>query len=217
MSDEDYDMIVKIVLIGDSGVGKTNISSRFLKGEFNMDTKATVGVEFGSKKFEIEGYNIKAQIWDTAGQERYKSITNAYYKGAKGALLVYDVSRRSTFDSIDRWITDLRQNSDPNVNIILVGNKCDIPDDEREVLTSDGQKKAELYRIAFFETSALRDINIVEAFRIMIQGKFKRLHIELFTKFNKFVDDSEYDSERLESNVVNLTPNKDVKKKKKCC
>jgi Ras-related protein Rab-11A len=145
MSEEDYDMIVKIVLLGDSGVGKTNISSRFLKGEFNLDTKATIGVEFGSKKFEINGRNIKAQIWDTAGQERYKSITNAYYKGAKGALLIYDVSRRSTFENIDKWIVDLKQNSDPNVNIILMGNKCDIPVEQREVSLYDGQKKAELY------------------------------------------------------------------------
>jgi Ras-related protein Rab-11A len=145
MSEEDYDMIFKIVLIGDSGVGKTNILSRYLKNEFLNDSKATVGVEFGSKKFEIKDYKIKAQIWDTAGQERYKSITNAYYKGAKGALLVYDVGRKNTFDSIDKWIPDLRQNGDPNVTIILIANKCDIAEEAREVTTEDGEKKAKLY------------------------------------------------------------------------
>ena len=91
MGEEDYDMIFKVVLLGDSGVGKSNILSRYLKNEFSYDTKTTVGVEFGAKSIEIEDFKIKAQIWDTAGQERYKSITNAYYKGAKGALLVYDI------------------------------------------------------------------------------------------------------------------------------
>lgn len=145
-SEEDYDMIFKVVLIGDSGVGKSNILTRYLKNEFTFDTKATVGVEFGSKKFELDGYKIKAQIWDTAGQERYKSITNAYYKGAKGALLVYDITRRDTFESVDRWIPDLKANGDEKVTIILIGNKCDLTG-SREVTAEEGAKKAKLYSI----------------------------------------------------------------------
>ena len=90
MSDEDYDIIFKLVLIGDSGVGKTNILSRYVRDEFSIETKSTVGVEFGSKIVKYPTVNIKVQIWDTAGQERYKSITNAYYKGAKGSFVVYD-------------------------------------------------------------------------------------------------------------------------------
>ena len=97
---EDYDMIVKIILIGDSGVGKTNILSQYLKKQFNQDSLATVGVEFGSKIVEIEKVKIKAQIWDTAGQERYRSITTSYYKGAKGAFIVYDVTRFSSFETV---------------------------------------------------------------------------------------------------------------------
>ncbi len=144
MSDEDYDMIFKVVLIGDSGVGKSNILSRYLHNEFNFDTKATVGVEFGSKKFELNDYKIKIQVWDTAGQERYKSITNAYYKGAKGALLVYDISKKETFDSVDRWIPDLKVNGDENLAIILVGNKCDL-EESRQVSVEEGQEKAKLH------------------------------------------------------------------------
>jgi Ras-related protein Rab-11A len=144
--EDDYDMIFKVVLIGDSGVGKSNILLRYLKNEFNFECKATVGVEFGSQKFEVEGYKVKAQIWDTAGQERYKSITNAYYKGAKGALLVYDISRRETFDSVDRWIPDLKSNGDENVTIILVGNKCDL-EEKRQVSKEDAEIKAKLYSI----------------------------------------------------------------------
>jgi small GTP-binding protein len=141
MSDEDYDIIVKIVLIGDSGVGKSNILLRYLRNEFHWDSKATVGVEFGSKKFKLENHNIKAQIWDTAGQERYRSITNAYYKGSKGALVVYDISRKSTFENVDKWIFDLKKNADPEVMIILVGNKSD-KENEREVTIKEGEEKA---------------------------------------------------------------------------
>jgi small GTP-binding protein len=111
-----------------------------MKNEFIWDSKATVGVEFGSKKFKLDNHNIKAQIWDTAGQERYRSITNAYYKGSKGALVVYDISRRITFENVDRWITDLRKNSDPDIMIILVGNKSDL--EEREVSPEEGEVKA---------------------------------------------------------------------------
>lgn len=143
MSEEEYDIIVKIVLVGDSGVGKSNILLRYLKNEFVWDSKATVGVEFGSKKFILENHNIKAQIWDTAGQERYRSITNAYYKGSKGALVVYDITRKTTFENVDKWISDLRRNSDPEIMIILVGNKSDLYSD-RQVTTHEGEEKAKL-------------------------------------------------------------------------
>lgn len=144
MSDEDYDMIFKVVLVGDSGVGKTNILLRYTKNEFSFDSKATVGVEFGSKKFELNDYKIKAQIWDTAGQERYKSITNAYYKGAKGALVVYDITKKETFDAIDRWVPELRTNGDEQITILLIGNKCDL-EDQRQISKEEGQEKAKLY------------------------------------------------------------------------
>ncbi len=137
-------MIFKVVLIGDSGVGKTNIMSRYIKDEFSIETKTTVGVEFGAKKLEINGNNIKAQIWDTAGQERYKSITNAYYKGAKGALIVFDITRPSSFESVDKWITELKSKCDVDVSIIMIGNKCDL-ENERAVSKEESLRKAEQY------------------------------------------------------------------------
>ena len=145
MNDDQYDYIYKIVLIGDSGVGKTNILSKYLTDAFSFDSKATVGVEFGSKNLDIEGNKIKMQIWDTAGQERYKSITNAYYKGAKGALLVYDITKKPSFDSIDRWITDLKSNADEQITIILVGNKSDL-EEHRQITMEEAMTKAELHR-----------------------------------------------------------------------
>ena len=161
-AEDEYDMIFKVVLIGDSGVGKSNILSRYLKNEFSFDSKATVGVEFGSKKFEISGYKIKAQIWDTAGQERYKSITNAYYKGAKGALLVFDLTRKETFDSVDRWIPDLRATGDENVTILLIGNKCDL-NENRQVSEEEARNKAQLYS---------KELSNLFYFRYCLYGNF---------------------------------------------
>ena len=151
-SEDDYDLIFKVVLIGDSGVGKSNILTRYLKDEFTLNTKTTVGVEFGTKKLEVDDLKVKAQIWDTAGQERYKSITSAYYKGSKGALLVYDITKRSTFENVDRWLEEFKRNCDPEISIILVGNKCDL-DNNREVTIEEAQKKsADLGKKIFFVT-----------------------------------------------------------------
>ena len=103
---EDY--LFKIVLIGDSAVGKSNLLARFARDEFHANSKSTIGVEFQTQKMEINHKEVKAQIWDTAGQERFRAVTSAYYRGAVGALLVYDISRRPTFDSVGRWLNELQ-------------------------------------------------------------------------------------------------------------
>ncbi len=105
-SSEDY--LFKVVLIGDSAVGKSNLLSRYARNEFNLNSKATIGVEFQTQSMEIDGKEIKAQIWDTAGQERFRAVTSAYYRGAVGALIVYDISRKATFDNVGRWLEELR-------------------------------------------------------------------------------------------------------------
>jgi GTPase SAR1 family protein len=103
---EEY--LFKVVIIGDSAVGKSNLLSRYARNEFNMHSKATIGVEFQTQVMDIDGKEVKAQIWDTAGQERFRAVTSAYYRGAVGALVVYDISRRTTFDSIARWLDELK-------------------------------------------------------------------------------------------------------------
>jgi Ras-related protein Rab-11A len=103
---EEY--LFKIVIIGDSAVGKSNLLSRYARNEFNLHSKATIGVEFQTQSMEIDGKEVKAQIWDTAGQERFRAVTSAYYRGAVGALIVYDISRRTTFDSVGRWLDELK-------------------------------------------------------------------------------------------------------------
>ena len=127
MSKEEFDFLFKVVLIGDTGVGKSNLLSRFTRNEFIYDSKTTIGVEFATKNIPVDGNKVvKAQIWDTAGQERYRAITSAYYRGAVGALLVYDISRSSTFENVERWLKELRDHADANIVIMLVGNKSDL-------------------------------------------------------------------------------------------
>lgn len=172
---EGYDFLFKIVLIGDSSVGKTNIFTKYLNDEFDPDSKATVGVEFGTKNFKIEEKIIKVQIWDTAGQERYRSITNAYYKGAKGCLLVYDITNKTSFENIDRWLSELKNNSEENISIILVGNKSDL-ESNRVVTLEEGKKMAEFHKMAFIETSALNGNNIEKAFNELIRDVYKSIY-----------------------------------------
>ncbi|MCD7461383.1 Ras- protein RABA5a [Datura stramonium] len=163
---EDY--LFKIVLIGDSAVGKSNLLARFARDEFYPNSKSTIGVEFQTQKININGKEVKAQIWDTAGQERFRAVTSAYYRGAVGALLVYDISRRLTFDNIGRWLNELQTHSDMNVVIILVGNKSDLKD-AREVTTAEGKALAEDKGLFFIETSALDSSNVTSAFQTVVK------------------------------------------------
>lgn len=152
------------MLIGDSGVGKSNLLSRFTRNEFNLESKSTIGVEFATRSMKIENKTIKAQIWDTAGQERYRAITSAYYRGAVGALLVYDISKHQTFENVDRWLTELREHADSNIVIMLVGNKSDLKH-LRAVSTEESIQYAANQGLSFIETSALDASNVELAFQ----------------------------------------------------
>ena len=191
---KSFDMIFKIILIGDSGVGKTNILSKFIKNEFEERLKPTVGVEFGSKNFTIDGYLVKAQIWDTAGEERYRSITSAYYKGAKGCLLVYSITDRRSFDNIDKWIEQLKGNSDEDLCIILVGNKIDI-EDFVDVKTEEGMEKAKSLNIPFMETSALNNQNIDKVFQKLIEEVYEKNSKIFIKNVSLIVDDQKNENE----------------------
>lgn len=136
------DFAIKIVIVGDSGVGKSNILTRYSVDEFCYDSKATVGVELYSKLFKINDKHVKIHMWDTAGQERYKSITAAYYKGSKGAVIVYDITRPETFNNIDKWFNEIREYGEKNVQLIMIGNKCDL-NDLRSVESDKAKAKAE--------------------------------------------------------------------------
>ena len=204
--EENYNMIFKIVLVGDSGVGKTNLLLRYLKNEFNTQTKATVGVEFGNTKVQIDNALIKAQIWDTAGQERYRSITSAYYKGAHGALIVYDITRKDSFDSVEKWLSDLKNNGEEKMVIMAIGNKCDMVN-ERVISTEDGEAKAQRNNIAFLETSALNATNVAKAFDELIQ--------KLYVAFKKDFEDNDEDDLGEKANTIEIGTGNS--KKEQCC
>ncbi|KAK1279770.1 Ras-related protein RABA6b [Acorus gramineus] len=165
--DDECDYLLKAVMVGDSAVGKSNLLSRFARDEFRLDSRPTIGVEFAYRNVRVRDKLIKAQIWDTAGQERFRAITSSYYRGALGAMLVYDMTRRSTFESLMRWLEELRRFGDHDMVIVLIGNKSDLGG-AREVAEEEGRGLAELEGIFFLETSALNNTNVEEAFLEMI-------------------------------------------------
>ncbi|KVI03635.1 Ran GTPase [Cynara cardunculus var. scolymus] len=154
--DHEYDYLFKIVLIGDSGVGKTNILSRFTRNEFCLESKSTIGVEFATRTLE----------------ERYRAITSAYYRGAVGALLVYDITKRPTFDNLQRWLRELREHADSNIVLMMAGNKSDL-NHLRAVSEQDGQSLAEKEGLSFLETSALESYNIEESFKSVLTDIYR--------------------------------------------
>ncbi|KAJ2451563.1 Rab GTPase ypt31, partial [Coemansia sp. RSA 2337] len=163
-SNDEYDFLFKIVLIGDSGVGKSNLLSRFTRNEFNLESKSTIGVEFATRSIQVDSKTIKAQIWDTAGQERYRAITSAYYRGAVGALLVYDIAKHPTYENVTRWLKELRDHADSNIIIMLVGNKSDLRH-LRAVPTDEAKQFASENGLFFIETSALDSSNVEQSFQ----------------------------------------------------
>ncbi|KAK6958783.1 ras-related protein Rab-11B [Biomphalaria glabrata] len=171
-ADDLYDYIWKVVLVGDSGVGKTNLLSRFTKNEFNSESKSTIGVEFATRHVTIKGKTIRAQIWDTAGQERYRAITAVYYRGAVGALVVYDITKSQTFDNLNKWLQELKDHADSSARIMIVGNKSDLRH-LRAVTQEEGRLLAEKHKYSFIETSALDASNVGEAFNNLLVDIFK--------------------------------------------
>mmetsp|Transcript_124022 Transcript_124022/g.243294 ORF Transcript_124022/g.243294 Transcript_124022/m.243294 type:complete len:212 (+) Transcript_124022:92-727(+) len=157
-----YAYLFKYIIIGDTGVGKSCLLLQFTDKRFRADHDLTIGVEFGARLITIEDKHIKLQIWDTAGQESFRSITRSYYRGASGALLVYDISRRDTFNHLSNWLQEARANANPNMAIMLIGNKCDLP--RREVSFEEGTAFAREHGLIFRETSAKTAQNVEEAF-----------------------------------------------------
>ncbi|KAI9639025.1 ras family-domain-containing protein [Dioszegia hungarica] len=168
----NYDYLFKVVLIGDSGVGKSNLLSRFTRGEFNLESKSTIGVEFATRSIDVDGKTVKAQIWDTAGQERYRAITSAYYRGAVGALLVYDIAKHGTYDNVVRWLKELRDHADSNIVIMLVGNKSDLKH-LRAVPTEEARAFSTENGLSFIETSALDASNVEGAFQTILTDIYR--------------------------------------------
>ena len=208
MESSETEMIFKIIIIGDMSSGKTNILLRYISNKFEAHSQPTVGVEMAGKDLKINEDIVKAQIWDTAGQEKYDSLITSYYKGAKGVLIVYDITQKSTFDKIESYMNKLKEYNDKNISVILVGNKCDL-EDNREVLKEDGEELAKKLNIQFMEVSAKTGENIEKLFQTLIEEVYENYNKE----FKSFAS-----IEIMNNQNINLKNNNDgLPKKKKCC
>ncbi|KAG1653832.1 Ras-related protein Rab-11B [Nymphon striatum] len=212
--DSEYDCVLAeiVVLIGDSGVGKSNLLSRFTRNEFNLESKSTIGVEFATRSIQVDGKTIKAQIWDTAGQERYRAITSAYYRGAVGALLVYDIAKHLTYENVERWLRELRDHADQNIVIMLVGNKSDLRH-LRAVPTDEAKSFAERNNLSFIETSALDSTNVETAFHNILTEIYR---IVSQKQIRDSPDDEHSPSDNVKPITIPPTDNTDLRKKN-CC
>ncbi|KPP67913.1 ras-related protein Rab-25-like [Scleropages formosus] len=162
---------MRVVLIGESGVGKSNLLSRFTKNEFNHDSRTTIGVEFSTRTVQLGTLTIKAQIWDTAVLNVHDTL---YYRGAVGALLVYDISKHLTYESVERWLKELYDHADPHIVVMLVGNKTDL-ETLRTVPTEEAKDFAEKNGLLFMETSALESTNVESAFHDVLEAIYKKV------------------------------------------
>uniref|UniRef100_A0A1D1ZKA7 Ras-related protein Rab11D n=1 Tax=Anthurium amnicola TaxID=1678845 RepID=A0A1D1ZKA7_9ARAE len=210
---DKVDYVFKVVLIGDSAVGKSQILARFARNEFSLDSKATIGVEFQTRTVVIQHKSVKAQIWDTAGQERYRAVTSAYYRGALGAMLVYDITKRQTFDHIPRWLEELRSHADKNLVIMLIGNKNDL-EDSRAVPTEDAKEFAQKEGLFFLETSALQATNVETAFLTVLTEVFNIINKKTLASDNQAENNAPTLSGK---KIVIPGPAQEIPKSKTCC
>lgn len=169
----EYAYCFKFILIGSSGVGKTSILKKLVDDQFSMDVQSTIGVEYSSTFFEIDGEQIKLQIWDTAGQERFRSIAKSYFRNAVGVILVYDITERKTFDDVNNWLNDVHKLCDPDASILLVGNKLDL-EEKRVVTLAEAEQFAQHHQITYIETSASNGTNIREAFISVAETLYRK-------------------------------------------
>lgn len=168
----EYDYLFKILLIGDSGVGKSCLLLRFADETYTESFISTIGVDFKIKTVDLDGKVVKLQIWDTAGQERFRTITSSYYRGAHGIIVVYDITNSDTFVNVKQWLHEIDRYAADNVDILLVGNKSDATT-KREVTFEQGASFAEAAGYSFLETSAKTSINVNEAF-LKMASQIKR-------------------------------------------
>ncbi|XP_004458883.2 ras-related protein Rab-3C isoform X2 [Dasypus novemcinctus] len=166
-SDQNFDYMFKLLIIGNSSVGKTSFLFRYADDSFTSAFVSTVGIDFKVKTVFKNEKRIKLQIWDTAGQERYRTITTAYYRGAMGFILMYDITNEESFNAVQDWSTQIKTYSWDNAQVILVGNKCDM-EDERVISTERGQHLGEQLGFEFFETSAKDNVNVKQTFERLV-------------------------------------------------
>lgn len=204
---QEYDYLFKLLLIGDSGVGKSCLLLRFADDAFSECYISTIGVDFKIRTVKVGDKTVKLQIWDTAGQERFKTLTTAYYRSAHGVILVYDVNDKDSFAHLEQWLGEIRKNARETINILLVGNKCDIIG-RREVEYEVAKRFAEDLQMSFIETSAKDCTNVHKVFHTMAE--------ELKVKLGSPISSPSENGET-ENGLWLPAGSKSVKTKRKCC
>ncbi|CAD8048239.1 unnamed protein product [Paramecium sonneborni] len=208
---DSFNYLLKIIVIGDSGVGKTNLLLRYVNHTFQNDLKSTIGVQFFSKLVSIKNEYIKLQLWDTAGQERYRSISTSYYKGSHGVIICFDLTHQESLDNVVKWYQEVKQQADLNIKIILIGNKLDLSE-QRVVGTDTAQQVAKQIGAGYIETSALNSQNVDKAFELLIQ--------EIYIQLKQLKQDQQNPQITTE-NTIMLTDKKKTntsqKINKQCC
>lgn len=198
-----FDYSLKIVVVGDSGVGKTCLLLRFVRDDWEGETQPTLGVEFLTKVVPTDEHSIQLQLWDTAGQELFRSVTRGYYRGAAGALIVFDLTSRDSFNSVDRWYQDLKEVARSDVITVLIGNKLDL-EDKRAVTTEEAREFAEARGMEYFETSAKTGDNVPKAV------------ISCVLKIEKSIDDGTFNVTPSNENA-SFRPSNENKREDGCC
>ena len=191
---------IKIITLGNSAVGKSSFILKYTDNVFSLDYLTTLGVDYKHKKIKLKnGKDVRLRIFDTAGQERFKSVSASFIKKADGVILIYDIGEKDSFEAVDNWIKSIREIGKDKLPIILVGNKCDLSDDKRQVSLKEGQDKANEFNIPFYETSCKEGINIKEVFEKLIDDIIEKGNKNLMGEFKI------------------LNKGKKGKKKEKCC
>ena len=201
--ESDFDYLFKVLIVGESGVGKSCLLLRFTEGIFNENYISTIGVDFKIRTINLNGSVIKLQIWDTAGQERFRAITKSYYHGSHGIVIVYDITDRKSFEKVSDWFLQI-QTSEPNEDSckILIGNKCDL-EDKREVSSEEGEALAREYNVPFMETSAKDALNVDNLFEVMAEAMKQK--------------NSMTGSSQNENGGMQIKKGQSLTQKKKCC
>ena len=175
---------IKLITLGNSTVGKSSFITKYIDNSFTFNYTTTLGVDFKQKKIKLKnGKDVRLRIFDTAGQERYRAVSASFIKKADGVILIYDISDLDSFEAVDNWIKSIREIGKEKLPIVLVGNKCDLSDDERKISLKEGQDKANEFQIPFYETSCKDGINIKEALEKLIDDIIEKGNKNIMGEF----------------------------------
>ena len=211
-----FDYLLKYIIIGDEEVGKSNLLSHYIDDRFTSEYQSTIGVEFRAKNVVIRNTTYRIQMWDTSGKENFRSITRAYYKNSVCALVVYDISSRDSFNNVSTWIEDCRNNSSEKIFMVLIGNKSDLAD-KRQVSTEEGRELAEKYEMKFYETSAKTGENVNDIFNDSVDEIAKKMDQNYYDLENDTCGIKQGINRQNHNPVLNLGGGGRQKEDKGCC